>query len=123
MAPKSLELQDDDRDNSKVLSPQETLRIQKIARGEFWHENGAEQMGLSGNNPDEEDEDNNYDPARPGNPLTAAEKLLQNIAVFGGEFNCHSGEQDEGNANENADFDTNFKADHGQEEGSFSFYL
>ena len=111
--PKSLELQDDDRDNSKVLSPQETLRIQKIARGEFWHENGAEQMGLSGNNPDEKDEDNNYDPARPGNPLTAAEKLLQNIVVYGGEFNCHSGEQDEENANENADFDANFEADHG----------
>ena len=70
-------------------------------------------MGLSGNNPDEKDEDNNYDPARPGNPLTAAEKLLQNIVVYGGEFNCHSGEQDEGNANENADFDANFEADHG----------
>ena len=70
-------------------------------------------MGLSGNHPDEKDEDNNYDPALPGNPLTAAEKLLQNIVVYGGEFNCHSGKQDEQNANENADFDANFEADHG----------
>ena len=121
-AHKSLQLQDD-RDNSMVLSFQESLRIQKMARGELWHENGAELSGFDGNNPDEKDEDNNYDPARPGNPLTAAEKPLQNIAVFGGESNCHSGEQDEENANEKADFDTNFKADHGQEEGSFSFYL
>ena len=70
-------------------------------------------MGLSGNNPDEEDEDNNYDPARPGNPLTAAEKLLQNIVVYGRECNCHSGQHDEGNADENADFEANFNTDHG----------
>ena len=94
-----------------------------MARGELWHENGAELSGFDGNNPDEKDEDNNSDPARPGNPLTAAEKPLQNIAVFGGESNCHSGDQDEENANEKAFFDSNFKAGNGQEKGSFSFYL
>ena len=111
--PKSLELHHTDRYNSQVLSPQETLRIQKIAHGRVQHENGAETVGLFGNNLDEEDEDENFEPARPDNPLSAYENLLTSIVDLGRGCNSNSGQNDEGNAEGNAVFEVNFNADHG----------
>ena len=91
----------------------ETLRIQKIAHGRVQHENGAETVGLFGNNLDEEDEDENFEPARPDNPLSAYENLLTSIVDLGRGNNSNSGQNDEGNAEGNADFEVPFNADHG----------